>query len=91
VRFCAVCNDTRRFERFVFEDEPIRFEDIFGLPGVFPPASHDVRVDFVAIFEQGLNSVRNFEFPSPRRFEVVDSIEDRRRKDVHADQCEICR
>jgi hypothetical protein len=62
---------------FVFEDEAVRLQNVLRFPGVLPPACDDMRVDFIVVNEEPLDSIRYFKFASPRRFEIFDSVEDR--------------
>src|SRR5258706_6904681 len=56
---------------------------------VDPPPGMNVRIDLIAMFDQPLDRVGNFQFAAPRGFDRVRGLEDVMIKHVDADQCEI--
>src|SRR5687767_8932036 len=58
------------------QDQPVRFQQVFPLAGVFPPSADDVRAHIVALLDEILNGVGDLILVSPGGLDSVHRLED---------------
>ena len=73
----------------VVEDQPVGLEHVLHLPGVLPPAVHDVRVHALAALHHRLDRVGDLELVAPGGLDRARRVEDRRGEHVHAHQRQV--
>src|SRR5512143_1769818 len=78
-----------RTRRERVEDDAVRLEHVFDFPRVLPPARDEVRVDTLAVIDEPLDRVGDFEFLPGARSDRTDGFPDGVVEHVNADERQV--